>query len=102
MQESSARHLLVTSAFRRAAKRAAKQHPELADAIGETLTKLAANMFEPSLRTHKLRGELQGCWACSAGYDWRIVFGVGEPMALDGVTAETITLFTMGTHDEVY
>lgn len=102
MSEATVRHLLVTSAFRRAAKRAAKRHPELVVTIKDTLETLAANMFSPSLRTHKLQGELHGCWACSVGYDWRIVFSVGDPIEQDGVTAETITLLTMGTHDEVY
>ncbi len=102
MRETSVRHLLVTSTFQRAAKRAAKQHPELVAAIKDTLETLSANMFSPSLRTHKLHGELRGYWACSVRYDWRIVFGIGDPVEIDGFTAETITLFTMGTHDEVY
>jgi addiction module RelE/StbE family toxin len=102
MGETSVPHLIVTSSFQRAAKRTAKQHPELIAAIKETLEALEANMFSPSLRTHKLYGELRGCWACSVAYDWRIVFGVGDPVEIDGFTAETITLFTMGTHDEVY
>ncbi len=39
MRETSVRHLLVTSTFQRAAKRAAKQHPELVSAIKDTLEK---------------------------------------------------------------
>jgi mRNA-degrading endonuclease YafQ of YafQ-DinJ toxin-antitoxin module len=34
----------------------------------------ALDAAHASLRTHKLRGSLAGCWACSAGYDLRIVF----------------------------
>jgi len=51
----------------------------------------------PSLRTHKLRGSLVGCSACSAGYDLRIVF---EFMQHEG--QEAILLLALGTHDEVY
>lgn len=36
-------------------------------------------------------------WACSAGYDLRIVFKYVEDE--DG---EAISLLTIGTHDEVY
>jgi mRNA interferase YafQ len=38
-----------------------------------------------------------GSWACSAGYDMRIVF---EFVQYEG--AEAILLQTVGTHDEVY
>jgi mRNA-degrading endonuclease YafQ of YafQ-DinJ toxin-antitoxin module len=59
-------------------------------------------MFAPSLRTHKLHGDLQGCWACSVNYSVRIVFEVGSPEQINGMTAETLLLLTVGTHDEVY
>ena len=49
------------------------------------------------LRTHKLHGELVGSWACSAGYDLRVVFAFVEH---DG--AEAVLLQSVGTHDEVY
>jgi len=48
------------------------------------------------LKTHKLKGELAGSWACSAGYDLRIVF---EFVQHEG--NEAILLQTIGTHDEV-
>ena len=55
--------------------------------------------FLPQLETHKLKGKLYGSWACSAGYDLRIVF--------DFVKSKTqkedeIFLIEIGTHDEVY
>jgi len=100
--ESSVRHVYVTAAFRRAAKRAVKQNPELAALIRTAVELLQANMFAPSLRSHKLRGELQGCWACSVNYGVRIVFEVGKPEEINGFTAETIVLLTVGTHDVVY
>ena len=49
------------------------------------------------LKTHKRKGELAGSWACSAGYDLRILF---EFVQHEG--AEAILLHTIGTHDEVY
>jgi mRNA interferase YafQ len=61
------------------------------------LESLAADAFHPALKTHKLKGELVGSWACSAGRDLRIVF---EFVQHDG--AEAILLQTVGTHDEVY
>ena len=62
-----------------------------------TLELLAADAFHPRLKTHKLKGKLVGSWACSAGYDLRMVFqfvkhGRQEAILLEGI----------GTHDEVY
>jgi len=61
------------------------------------LESLAEDAFHPVLKTHKLKGELAGSWACSAGYDLRIVFEF-----VKHEKAEAILLQTVGTHDEVY
>ncbi|WP_204369156.1 type II toxin-antitoxin system RelE/ParE family toxin [Methylocucumis oryzae] len=58
---------------------------------------LSEDAFNPKLKTHKLKGELLGSWACSAGYDLRIVFEFVE-----FENAEALLLQTLGTHDEVY
>jgi mRNA-degrading endonuclease YafQ of YafQ-DinJ toxin-antitoxin module len=58
---------------------------------------LADDAFHPQLRTHKLKGRLEGSWACSAGYDLRIIFPF---VHYEG--AEAILLETMGTHEDVY
>ncbi len=53
----------------------------------------------PALRTHELKGDLKDCWACSAGYDCRLVFEIVK----NPKTQESeILLHTAGTHDEVY
>ncbi|MEA3414675.1 MAG: plasmid stabilization protein [Thermodesulfobacteriota bacterium] len=57
------------------------------------------NPFAPQLETHKLKGKLSGSWACSAGYDLRIVFDFVK--AKKG-SADDILLLAIGTHDEVY
>lgn len=48
-----------------------------------------ANCFHPTLKTHKLKGELKYLWSFSIDYHWRIVFH------LEGSKAIFITL---GTH----
>ena len=75
----------------------AKKNPEAAAALQTALESLAADAFHPALKTHKLKGELAGSWACSVGYDLRIVF-----QFVDHEGAEAILLETIGTHDEVY
>lgn len=62
-----------------------------------TLELLAEDAFDPKLKTHKLKGHLARSWACSAGYDLRVVFQF--VMHRGG---EAILLETVGTHDEVY
>ncbi len=49
------------------------------------------------LNTHKLKGELKDSYACSAGYDLRIIFKFVEYEQTQAILLESI-----GTHDEVY
>ena len=91
------RVLLQSAAFVRAARRLVKKDPQGAPVFHAALTSLAEDAFQPSLKTHKLKGELAGRWACSVGYDLRIVFRFVQHEG-----TEAILLQTVGTHDEVY
>ena len=91
------RALLQSAVFVRSARRLVKKNPEAATSLQSTLQALAEYAFQSPLQTHKLKGELAGSWACSAGYDLRIVF---EFVQHEG--SEAIQLQTVGTHDEVY
>jgi len=91
------RELLRSTAFIRAARRYLKKYPQVADDLEATLLLLSQDAFDPRLKTHKLKGDLDGVWACSVGYDLRILF---ELVQHEGTDA--ILLLTLGTHDEVY
>lgn len=91
------RELIRSTAFIRAARRCLKKHPQAAGDLEATLLLLSDDAFDPRLKTHKLKGDLDDVWACSAGYDLRILF---EFVQREGT--EAILLLTMGTHDEVY
>ncbi len=91
------RVLLQSTAFVRDARRLIKKHPQMDPILQATLEALAEDAFNPTLKTHKLKGDLKGLWACSAGYDARIVFAF---VRHEG--REAILLQTVGTHDEVY
>jgi mRNA-degrading endonuclease YafQ of YafQ-DinJ toxin-antitoxin module len=91
------RTLLRSPAFARDLRNWLKSRPNAAASIESTLQQMAVDVAHPSLRTHKLRGPLSGCWACSAGYDLRVVF---EYTQHEG--AEAILLLALGTHDQVY
>lgn len=93
------RKLAWDTSFKRAYRRWSRKNPSLQERIFEVLDLLAADAFAPVLKTHKLRGQLQGLWACSVEYDCRIVFAF-EP---DPESSEDmIVLIDIGTHDEVY
>ena len=91
------RLLLPSSSFTTAAKKLVKQQRQCFLGIESALELLAIDAFHPRLKTHKLKGELQGFWACSAGYDLRIVFRFVEHQGVEAILLESI-----GTHEEVY
>ncbi|HEY5462296.1 MAG TPA: type II toxin-antitoxin system YafQ family toxin [Hanamia sp.] len=93
------RNLVLSKPFQRAYKRFVIKNPLLKSAIGESLLKLEENAFAPGLKTHKLSGNLYGYFACTCGYDCRIVFSIEKNSKLKG---EFILLIDIGTHDEVY
>lgn len=93
------RTLVWGKSFVKAFKRVVKKHPHLRDDIEDTLGLLAENPFAPALATHKLQGQLSDSWACSVGYDMRIIF---DFVKNEDQTEDDIFLLEIGTHDEVY
>jgi len=91
------RLLLPSSAFVRSGRRFASKQPLLGAELQAVLTLLAEDAFHPQLKTHKLKGKLAGSWACSAGYDLRVVFRFVKHKGEAAVLLESL-----GTHDEVY
>ena len=79
--------------FLKRAKRLLKKDPGLRKAYGELYVKLSANPFDPTLHTHPLTGQLKGKYTCSLTYELRVIFEL---------TADTVHLLDIGTHDEVY
>ena len=92
------RTLIWSNTFLRAFKRLMRKHPDLRKETEETLELLMQDPFMPQLETHKLKGKLLGSWACSVGYNVRIIFDFVESKQNEN----DIFLITMGTHDEIY
>lgn len=91
--------LVTDSKFKRRFKRLVKRSPQLQDKVLETLEILSKDPFTPSLKSHKLTGQLDGLWACSVAHDCRIVFTFKQ----DSKTGKNcIVLVDIGSHDEVY
>ena len=54
------RELIRSTAFIRGAPRHLKKHPQAAEDLQTTLLRLSEDAFDPRLKTHKLKGDLDG------------------------------------------
>lgn len=82
--------LAFTPRFQR---RARKLTPLQRALLRAALRRFAKDPRDPVLRTHRLRGELDGYWAFAVDDDLRVLFRWDDDLA---------TLVTVGTHDEIY
>ncbi len=57
--------------------------------------KLRKDPFESTLKTHQLGGKLKGSWSCRLDYADRVLFVLIE-------ADKEVTIFDIGSHDEVY
>jgi len=88
-------YLEWTPAFIKAAKRFAKQHPELKQKTALVLLALEQDPFQSSLKLHGLGGKLKGLHAVSVTYSYRITLTLK-------IEEHGITLLDIGDHDDVY
>jgi len=86
------REIVRASGFARHLRHWLKKYPDEADVLQEIFSALSDDAFQAVLGTHKLKGKWASYYACSAGYDARIIF---ELFQQDGV--EAIQLVTIGT-----
>lgn len=91
------RKLIWSKTFIRAFKKVVKRQPEMRGEIEDTLRLLFKDPFIPQLEVHKLKGKLEDSWACSAGYNLRIIFDF-----VKGDDEDNIFLIEIGLHEEVY
>ncbi len=91
--------LVTYNSFKRAFKKLIKKNPRLKNQVLGILDLLENDPFTPSLKSHKLTGDLDRYWSCSVNYDCRIIFTFSK----DEESEETlIILVDIGSHDEVY
>ena len=86
-----------TPKFIRSFKKASKKSSQLLQKIEIALSKIQEDYTEPSLKSHRLKGNLKGFWAASIDYNYRIVFEI-----IEVESNVEIILHVVGTHDEVY
>ena len=83
----------ATPSFLRQANKLFKKNPDTKDRFKNVIKKMLIDPHDPSLKTHKLKGDLKAFWSCSITYEIRLRFKIAD---------DTIELIDMGTHDEVY
>jgi addiction module RelE/StbE family toxin len=81
--------------FIKNAKKFFKKHPDLLAKFSKIMITLTVNPFEPSLKTHKLSGKLNGLYSCSLDFQYRIILSI---VIID----HKVYLIDIGTHDKVY
>lgn len=87
--------LATTSNFDRRVAKFTRTHPEQKKQLAKVLRGLEADPFQPSLRLHALKGELEGLHAVTLTHAYRITLTLR-------ITRKEIVLLDIGTHDEVY
>lgn len=87
--------LIFTDSYKKHARRFAKKHPELAEQYKKALKLLHKNPYHPSLRLHRLKGNLKGLHSVSINLSYRISLELL-------ITEQEIILINIGSHDEVY
>ncbi|MUG95423.1 type II toxin-antitoxin system mRNA interferase toxin, RelE/StbE family [Scytonema sp. UIC 10036] len=93
------RLIIWDSSFKRAFKKVIRKNSQLEEKIFQVLELLIADPFVPSLKSHKLKGDLEGLWACWVEYDCRIIYKFEPNPDSD---EDKIVLIDIGSHDDVY
>ena len=83
-----------SSSFRRVFKKRIKGNVDLEARFWEKLEQFTKDLYNPSLKTHKLSDKLKDLWSFSVDYDERVLFYFTE----DG----NAVFVDFGSHDEVY
>jgi len=86
--------LIWDEPFLKTLKKWQRKHPDLRPKLQERISEFCVDPYQPLLRTHKLSGLLDGYWAFSVSYEYRIVFRF--------IDDTQVLLIDIGTHNEVY
>lgn len=91
--------LATESGFRKSFRKLIKKNPQLQQKILAVIDLLGDDPFAPSLKSHKLTGQLDGLWSCTVNYDCRLIFAFRKDEETDD---DLLVLIDIGSHDEVY
>ena len=85
----------LTDDYQKKVRKFIKRHKDMASRYDKTIQILRENPYHPSLRLHKLNGELHEYYSVSINIEYRII--------MDFIVIDKIIIpLNIGTHDEVY
>lgn len=85
----------ITDEFTKKVKKFLKLHRNMMGRYEKTMIILKENPFHPSLRLHKLKGNLNEYYSISINMDYRIV--------MDFIVVDKVIIpIDIGSHDNVY
>lgn len=87
--------LIITESYFKRAKKFFKKHPEILNQYEKVLKILCINPMHPSLRLHKLSGNLAGLLSASINISYRLIIKFI-------IKDKQIIPVDIGSHDEVY
>lgn len=87
--------IIEPASYKKRAVKFFKKHPDLFERYAKTIRLMELDVFHPSLRLHKLKGNLSEYHSISISMQYRIVV---EFVIED----EKIILINIGMHDDVY
>lgn len=88
-------NIQLTEEYLKKVRKFIKRHKDMADRYDKTIQILRENPFHPSLRLHKLNGDLGKYYSVSINIEYRII--------MDFIVVDKIIIpLNIGTHDEVY
>ena len=87
--------IIETKTYIKKVRKFFKKHPNIFKKYEKTIFILEQNPHHPSLRLHKLQGEMKEYFSVSIDIEYRIII---DFIIVD----EKIYLLDIGSHDEVY
>lgn len=86
------KEITFSPSFQKQLNQLQRRDKKLFEKIKKQFSLFKLNQHHPSLRLHKLKGELKDVWSLSVTMDFRLLF----------VEDSEYYFFDMGTHDQVY
>jgi len=89
--------IIQSKKYRQAAAKLVDSDERFKKKLLEIYEIMERDIFNPQLKTHKLKGGFAGLWSSSVTYSIRIVFEFTEEKG-----EKVIELLAIGSHDAVY
>ena len=87
--------IIVTDAYKKRVKKFLKRHPDMFNRYAKAMSIMEVDPFHPSLRLHKLKGNLNEYYSVSINMEYRVII---DFLVVDN----EIIPIDIGSHNDVY